>query len=833
MNTTGRSGAPLAAALLLLALLLDSGCSSPDRRAGAASPSYGPGRTAGPTLAERTRGMQRLPGFLTLYWDAHQARLYFEVPSPEKEILYYVSLPAGLGSNDVGLDRGQLGWSGQVEFRRVGPRIFLVAPNLKWRSSSEEPVERAAVADAFAESVLEGFDVVAEEGGRTLVDGTSFFLRDAHAIVRKLSDTGQGSFRLAAAKSTLLPDKLASFPSNTEVESLLTFESERPGSEVRSTASVPGSVSLRVRHSFVELPELSEHDYRPRRFDPSSGYFPFTWNDLGAPIDEPIARRVITRHHLTAERPIVYHVDAAAPEPVRTALLEGARFWREAFAAAGFPEGYRVELLPPDADPQDVRYNVIQWVPRSQRGWSYGMSIVDPRTGEILKGHVTLGALRVRQDILLFEGLTAPYADGADASDVVTGAALDRIRQLSAHEVGHTLGLAHNFTASLQNRASVMDYPAPRIRLDEHGEVDLSDAYAPGGGPWDVLAIRYGYTSFPPESEAGELEAILAEASTESVTYLSDRDARGAGRSHPKAHLWDTGSDPLASLETTYAVRARALARFSTDAVKPGRPFFDLERVLVPLYFHHRYQLEAAVRELGGVSYDYAIVGRDSSPAIETVSADRQRRAMALALDSLSPGFLALSPRLVELLPPPPPGHERDRETLRASGGFFQPLEAASAASDLTLGLLLEPARATRLADQSLRDATLPTLGELLEALTERVWSVTEEPGGFRAVRETVQAATLDHLFALAGNTDAPTRVRASAFERLRRLQKRLGDPERPGPHASLERERLRRFLEDPAAPAIERRGGVLPPGSPIGDPSRCCGQLVGVAEGP
>jgi len=777
--------------------------------------------------------MQRLEGFITLYWDPHQARLYFEIPSPGKEVLYYVSLPAGLGSNDVGLDRGQLGWSGQVEFRRVGPSVFLVAPNLKWRSSSENPVERAAVVDAFAESVLEGFDVVAEEDGRVLVDGTSFFLRDAHAIVRKFSDTGQGSFRLAAGKSTLLPDELASFPMNTEIEALLTFESDRPGSEVQSTASVPGSVSLRVRHSFVELPDLSEHGYRPRRFDPSSGYFPFVWNDLSAPIDEPIPQRVITRHHLSTERPIVYHVDAAAPEPVRTALLEGARFWQEAFTAAGFPEGYRVELLPPNADPQDVRYNVIQWVPRSQRGWSYGMSIVDPRTGEILKGHVTLGALRVRQDILLFEGLTAPYANGADASDVVTGAALDRIRQLSAHEVGHTLGLAHNFTASLQERASVMDYPAPMIRLDERGEIDLSDAYAKGGGLWDAFAIRYGYTSFAPENEARELEAILAEASAKGVTYLSDGDARGTDRSHPRAHLWDTGSDPLVALETTYAVRARALARFSPDVVKPGRPFFDLERALVPLYFHHRYQLEAAVREIGGVSYNYAIVGRDASPAIESVPADRQRQALRLALDSLRPGFLALSPRLVELLPPPPPGHRRDRETFRASGSFFQPLEAASAASDLTLGLLLDPARATRLVDQSLRDATLPTLGELLQSLTDMMWSDTEEPGGFRAVRETVQARTLDHLLALATDEAAPTRVRASAFERLQKLHARLKDPERPGPHASFERERLRRFLEDPAAPAIERRAGPIPPGSPIGHPSRDCGELVGVTEGP
>ena len=798
--------------------LLASGCTTWERTEGGAPPPVP--TTTDETIADRTRGMQRHDGFLTLYWDAPEAELYFEVPPADVEVLYYVSLPAGLGSNDVGLDRGQLGWSGLVEFRRVGPRVLLVAPNMRWRTSSRDPVERRAVEDAFAQSVLASFEVVAEEGGRVLVDGTAFFLRDAHAVARKLADSGQGSFRLAEERSLLLPERLASFPENSEVEALLTFEGERPGPEVRATSAVPQAVSLRVRHSFVALPDLEDHDYRPRPFDPGCGYFPFTWNDLGAPVDEPVRRNFISRHHLTASRPIVYHVDRAAPEPVRTALLEGARYWSDAFAAAGFPEGFRVELLPPDADPQDVRYNVIQWVPRSTRGWSYGMSVTDPRTGEILKGHVSLGALRVRQDVLLFEGLSAPYGpDGNETleSPEVLEAALSRIRQLSAHEVGHTLGLAHNFAASLDERASVMDYPAPEVRLDERGEIDLSNAYAPGIGRWDEFTIRYGYTPFAPGAEAAGLAAILSEAQESGLTYVTDRDARGPDRSHPRANLWDTGAEPLSALETTYAVRARALARFSEHVVKPGRPYFDLERALVPLYFHHRYQLEAVVRQLGGLSYDYAVVGREAGAGIEPVAADLQRQALRLALESLRPGFLALSPKLVSLLPPPPPGSRRDRETFRAVGGLFDPLEAAAAASDLTLSLLLDPARATRLVDQHRRDDTLPTLGEVLESLTSNVWGDPEEPHGFRSVRETVQARALDHLLALASDENAPTRVRAVVFERIQELDRTLREEARDGAHAAFERERLRRFLEDPAAPEIEVRSGVVPPGSPIG----------------
>ncbi len=831
MNTHGRISAALAFSLLLFPL----GCSAPKK---SKRPPAQTTQTAEESIADKVRGMLRIEGFLTLYWDAPSAKLYFEIPPEQKEILYYVSLPAGLGSNDVGLDRGQLGWSGQVVFRRIGPRIFLVAPNLTWRSSSTDALERRAVDDAFAESVLEGFDVVAEEEGRVLVEGTSFFLRDAHAIVRKLKDRGQGSFRLSAKKSTLLPDKLASFPKNAEIEALLTFESDRPGPEVRSTAAVAESVSLRVRHSFVELPDLAEHDYRARRFDPRSGYFPFSWNDMAVAVDEPLRQRFITRHHLSAGKPIVYHVDPAAPEPVRSALLEGARYWQAAFDAAGFPQGYRVELLPADADPQDVRYNVIQWVPRSTRGWSYGTSVTDPRTGEILKGHVSLGALRVRQDVLLFEGLSAPYSGEEAQSAEVLKAALDRIRQLSAHEVGHTLGLSHNFAASLEGRASVMDYPAPEVRLDERGEIDLSNAYATGGGVWDAYAIRYGYTPFAPGLEADGLAAIIAEAKTKGVAFLTDRDARGAARSHPRAHLWDTGSEPLTALKSTYAVRARALARFSSNVVKPGRPFFDLERALVLLYFHHRYQLEAAVRQIGGRSYEYAIVGHDESPKIEAVPADLQRQALRLTIDSIRPGFLALSPNLIELLPPPPPGYRRDRETFRASGGFFDPLEAASAATDLTLGLLLDPARAARLADQHRRNETLPTLGEVLQGLTDMVWGDPEEPPGFRSVREAVQARTLDHLFALASTSSLPTRVRAAVYERLMKLHTHLKEVPRTSPQAAFERERLRRYFEDPAAPPIEVREGTIPPGSPIGAfATEACsfhsGESVGVAQRP
>ncbi|WP_424522487.1 zinc-dependent metalloprotease, partial [Rubrivirga sp.] len=613
---------------LALALLI-AGCSAtaPTPPSAPAAPSS---RASLPTIEAKTSGLERRDGFVPVWWDADNGKIWLEV-EPGTELLHVVSLPAGLGSNDVGLDRGQLGGERIVRVERVGRRIMLVQPNLRFRATTDNPDEAAAVRDAFAESVVWGFDIEAETDGRVLVDATSFVVRDAHGVADRLKGTGQGTFALDAGRSAPVPEMLKAFPRNTELEARLTFSSSAPGRFVRDVAADPSAVTVRVRQSFVALPEPG---YQPRAFHPASGYFPMQYADYATPIGQDIVQRFIYRHRLEcagppdaeglceAREPIVYYLDPGTPEPVRSALLEGARWWAEGFQAAGFRDGYRVEMLPDGADMQDARYNTIQWVHRATRGWSYGGSVSDPRTGEIIKGHVSLGSLRVRQDYLLAEGLLAPYV-GRDAAgleaenDPMLALALARLRQLSAHEVGHTIGIAHNFAASTQGRESVMDYPAPLATLDGD-RIDLEDAYGVGLGRWDVQAVKYGYAPDP-----SLMELVLAENRAVGLRYITDTDARPLGAATPEGALWDNGTDAVASLEDELAVRRVALDRFGESVIHEGRPLATLEEVLVPLYLRHRYQVEATGHLLGGVHYGYTMRG-DESAAPRPVSAAQQ-----------------------------------------------------------------------------------------------------------------------------------------------------------------------------------------------------------------
>lgn len=759
----------------------------------------------------RTHGLARRDGFVPIYWDAAKAAVLIEVPTEETDVLYVESLRTGLGSNDVGLDRGQLGQSILVRFRRFGARVLLVAPNLAWRSSSTEAAEQRGAHESFAESVLWSFVVVAKASGdpeRCLVDATDFLLRDAHGVERALANAGEGKFALDRERSVVLPDELRAFPENSELEVLQTWAGDAPGPEVRSTTPDPRAVSLRVHHSFVRLPV---DPMESRAFHPRCGYSPLSHHDLAAPIDADLERRFITRHRLELDgdgrvvEPIVYYIDRAAPEPVRGALLEGARYWVPVFERAGFRGGFRAELLPEGIDVLDARYNVVQWVNRSTRGWSYGMSVDDPRSGEILKGHVSLGALRVRQDILLAEGLLSPYVD-RDVDERVTEMALARLRQLSAHEIGHTLGLAHNFAASIDGRASVMDYPAPVVTITQEGELDLSDAYRDGCGEWDELAILYGYGA---ESLWDVLERMAG------LHYLTDRDARGNDRAHPLANLWDNGADPLEEFAHVARVRRIALERFGESAIQRGEPLARLEEALVPLYLHHRYQLEAVARSLGGIEYGYEL--RPSMAPPRPVEAERQRRALEILLGTLAAEFLALPADLRAAIPPRPPGFEPHRELFDPGALVFDPLRAAAASADWTLALLLDAGRARRVLDQAGDGAGLPGLDEVLEALHAATWGrpLPSDSHG-RALANEVRILTLERLLRLAEDPSAAVRVRAVAWQHGLRLRRLLGeDAEEPVTRWAIDR--LRHAFEDP----LDGRGSTdpvpLPPGSPIG----------------
>jgi hypothetical protein len=792
-----------------------------------------PGDRTLPAIEEKTRDMERFDGFIPLYWDASTGKVWLEIRRFGEELLYYVSLPAGMGQNDLGLNRGDLGPSMVVTFQRIGPKILLHQANYSFRAVSEDPLEVKSVDDGFPASVLWGFEASAETGGAVLVDGTEFFLRDAHGVAESLRRSDQGTFRLDAGRSAVYLPRTRNFPENTEVELTLTFTADSPGALVRSVTPTAGALTLRQHHSFVKLPE---EPFEMREADPRAGFNGISYMDYAAPLGEPLEKQYIARHRIRKQdpdasmsppvEPIVYYLDPGTPEPVRSALLEGARWWNEAFEAAGYIDGFRVEMLPPDADPMDARYNMIQWVHRSTRGWSYGNSIVDPRTGEILKGHVTLGSLRVRQDWLIGEGLTSPYREGDEDPDEVRQMALQRIRQLSAHEIGHTLGLSHNYISSSQTQAdrySVMDYPHPQIQLDENGNVELRDAYPDGIGDWDKTWIRYGYSEFPEGTDVkSALEQILMDAAKEGLTFISDEAARPVGSAHPNVHLWDNGANAAAELQRMLEVRRVALDRFGQSAIKQGMPLATMEEVLVPLYLHHRFQTEATSKVVGGLYYTYAMRG-DGQEALRHVPAEEQWAAVEALLQTLNPGELVLPRPILETLPPRPfrfPAHQELFQ--RNTGLVFDAVAPAAASADMTLSFLLFPERAARLVQQRALYPTLPGLTDILDRVVGDVFGYQSSDEYTREVSRTVQRTLVERMIRLASSAPMP-QVRAETSMALLSLRERLAnaDPSdvRQRAHHHLLQEDIRRFLERPHG-SIEAHGAPAPPpGSPIGEP--------------
>ena len=783
-----------------------------------------------PSIAEKTQGLEKLDGFLPLYWDENAGKLWMEIPQLDQEMIYAVSLATGLGSNDVGLDRTQLGGEKIVRFERMGRKIMMLQPNYGFRAESPNPDERRAVEEAFAQSVLWGFEAAAESDGRVLVDATDFALRDARDVIGTLKQTQQGTFKLDASRSAVYLPRTKSFPRNTEIEVMLTFTGDEPGRWVRDVAPTPEAITLRERHSFIALPPPG---YEPRASDPRAGYFGISYVDYAIPIGESVTQRFIARHRLEKQdpaaaisepvEPIVYYLDRGVPEPVRSALLEGASWWNQAFEAAGYRNAFRVELLPEGADPLDVRYNVIQWVHRATRGWSYGSSVMDPRTGEILKGHVLLGSLRVRQDYLLAEGLLSPYETGIERPPELEAMALARIRQLSAHEVGHTLGLAHNYIASAEGRTSVMDYPHPLVRLTAGGEIDLSDAYATGIGEWDRTAITYGYQDFPPAADAmAALDEVLREARIRGITFLTDQDARPTGSVHPGAHLWDNAADAAAELRRMLEVRERALERFGERAIRRGEPLATMEEALVPLYLHHRYQVEAAAKVLGGKFYTYAIRGDEQEP-IRPIDGERQRRALDALLLTLQPEVLALPRSVLAKLPPRPFTYEPHRELFeRYTGLAFDAVAPAAVAADLTTTMILQPQRAARLVEQQAMDSSLPGLAEVIDRMIDATFEQNARDGYHAAIQRAVQRAMADRLMELAFDAPMPA-VRATAALKLQELQERAArEANRRGDdaeqaHQFLLAADIERFLERPYDPSPRISPLEAPPGSPIG----------------
>lgn len=799
-------------------------------------------------ISQFTEKLQKIDGFVPVYLNAEDGKIYLEISRFNREFLYQVSLPTGVGSNPLGLDRGQLGGTKVVYFERAGNKVLLVQPNYDFRALSDNAAERRAVEESFARSVIWGFKVEATESDRVLVDATNFLIRDAHGVADRLREAKQGTYAFDESRSALYLPNTKGFPKNTEVEATITLTTNSDEGQM-VTAPTPRAVTVRERHSFIELPD---NNYRTRKFDPRVGLFPISFYDYATAIPENLEKRWISRHRLEkkdpnaavseAVKPIVYYVDAGAPKQIQDALIEGASWWNQAFEAAGFRNAFQVKVLPSDADPMDVRYNVVNWVHRSTRGWSIGDSIIDPRTGEIIRGVVTLDSQRARQDFLIGSGLVPQYAakgecDFAFAPNVdyltsgkskaeTDAMIFARIRQLSAHEVGHTLGLAHNFAASTYGRGSVMDYPAPMIEIKD-GKLDFSNAYAVGIGTYDKFAIRYGYSQFSTNvNEEAELERILRDGTANGMLFISDADARPASAAHPLANLWDNGSDPVATLKHEMQVRRIGLQNFGLNNIPLGTPLSELENVFLPLYLHHRYQLQAAIKSIGGVYYTYAVRTENSSNPIqvqEIVAAERQREALKAVLETIKFEELVIPENILKLIPPKAYGYNSSRSELfsKRTSPVFDPLGAAEIAADMTITGLLEPNRAARMIDFNARNKTNPHFREAVNALIKAVWQMPAAGNNSQtALQRVVQSLTVTRLMDLAANANAQPQVRTVATEALRSLQttlKRTVTTNDTAAHYRAMIDDIERFLTRPDAPRKQTVPLPNPPGDPIG----------------
>lgn len=786
-------------------------------------------------LDARLKGLVKYPGFIEYYLDEKQDKIFLLIDNFGTEFLYIESLTSGLGSNDIGLDRNQLGNERIVKFDRRGPKVLMLQPNYFYRANSTNELERKAVEQSFAQSVLFGFTVAAEENGKVLVDATDFLLQDAHEVAARLRSSNQGNFTIDKNRSALYLPRTKNFPDNSEFEVTLTFSGQAAGAFVQSVTPTPSSLTLRQHLSFVRLPDAN---YQPRRFDPRAGYFSTSYYDYATPISESLEKRWITRHRLQkkdpaaavseAVKPITYYLDPGVPEPIRSALLEGARWWNQAFEAAGFKDAFRVELLPADADPMDIRYNMINWIHRSTRGWSYGSSVVDPRTGEIIKGHVALGSLRVRQDFLIAEGLLAPYEEGKPASKEMEQMALSRLRQLAAHEVGHTLGLSHAYSSSSENLASVMDYPHPVVKITD-GKIDLSKAYDDKIGAFDKVSITYGYAQFPPGAdETVALEGIIQKSLKEGLTFLSDQDARPMGSAHPYAHLWDNGADAADELNRVMSIRSLALKNLGERNIKPGAPMATLEEVFVPMYFFHRYQTEAAAKMIGGLNYRYALRG-DGQPVAQLLSPQQELKALEALMKTVDPAALLIPESLLQQIPPRPLGYTRHRELVKSRTDLaFDPLGAAETAADLTFGLIFYPPRANRVFEHHAREAKLPSLEAIIDRLAAVTVRSATKSGYEGAVQMAVQNAFIVNLIKLGLSKDAAAPVRGVALLKLEQfealfIQRRLivADEEWKGFYVYL-LSQIKNMQENPEEFKVE---ALLPapPGQPIGSDAMDC----------
>ena len=785
------------------------------------------------SISNKTKDMEKLSGYFNMYWDSSSGKLWLEINDFDKEFLYVNSLTAGIGSNDIGLDRGQLGNERIVFFKRIGPKVLMMQPNYTYRALTTDKKEKQSVAEGFAKSTLWGFEVAAEESGKVLVDATEFFMQDAHGVINRLKSRKMGSYKVDISRSSIYLPGTMNFPKNSNVETMLTYTGNNPGNYVRQVTPTPTAITVRLHHSFIQLPDKN---YSTRKHDPRAGFYPLYFQDYSADLDESIYTRYIQRHRLEkvnpsaqiskAKKPIVYYVDPGVPEPIRTAMIESGKWWNDAFSAAGYEDAFQIKMLPDGAHPMDVRYNMIHWVHRATRGWSYGGWVSDPRTGEIIKGNVSLGSLRLRQDYLIATGLLAPYEDESRIPSAMREIALARIKQLVAHEIGHTIGIQHNFLASSLGRASVMDYPHPTLTLNSSNEIEWMDAYDSGIGDWDKISVAYGYQDFPDGiDEDKALEEIIQNGIRQGITFITDQDARPIGSAHPASHLWDNGKDAVEELNNLIQIRKVALERFGENNIRYGQPYSDLGDVLVPIYLLHRYQIEAASKIIGGLNYSYALRG-DGQLVTAMLQSDHQLKSLDALLKTMQPEFLTLNENLLKLIPPRASGRGKTRESFQSKTGVtFDGISLAETAAHMTSKMLFNHQRAARLVEYHSRDKNQPGLERVIDIILNNTLFKMTPKGLEGEIKRSVDFVVIDHLMNLAVNENTSPAVQSIAMYKINELDKKFMRKNAKGSRAEAHRDmikkRLENFIEQPDSFKPMEIPNA-PPGSPIGLTAQC-----------
>ncbi|MFL2620498.1 MAG: zinc-dependent metalloprotease [Flavobacteriaceae bacterium] len=777
--------------------------------------------------------IEKFKGFFDFTYNQSKDKIFLHVDKLDYEFLYIGSLASGVGSNDIGLDRGQLGSERLVKFVKKGNKLLLIEPNLYYRAETENKSEKKSVEQAFAKSVIFGFEIIESKEDSYLIDITPFLMYDRHGVAKRLRDSKQGSYKVDKSKSAIEIENTKAFPENVEFEALLTFSGEAKGNLIRSVAPDPDNVTVFQHHSFIKLPD---NNYKPRKFDARSGAISISYMDYSTPITESITKKYIIRHRLEkknpeldiseAVEPIIYYLDPGTPEPVKSALLDGGRWWNQAYESIGFKDAFQVKMLPEGVDPLDCRYNVIQWVHRSTRGWSYGASVVDPRTGEIIKGHVSLGSLRIRQDYMIAQALTRDPFISEENNNKMLELAISRIRQLSAHEIGHTIGFAHNFAASTNNRASVMDYPHPLVDIKDD-EIVFDDAYDTGIGEWDKVTVAYSYSDFKIDEDEGyELNKILENSTKDGLRFITDYDARSVDGSHAYAHLWDNGDTAYSGLDKVIEIRKKAIQNFSENNAKKGTPNSVLEDIFVPLYFFHRYQTEATAKIIGGMDYNYSLVG-DNQNEFHYLDKDTQLEALNSLIKTLSPSFLAIPKDKLKLFPPRAFGYPRTRESFQSNLGVaFDPFSVSETSADMTLSLILRPKRLNRLILQhSLNNSNL-SLDDLYNFILKRTILLKTnnlpsiDDSYYEEVQHIVNVTLLKNLFKVINDSSTFSQVKNISNDYLTNITLELLSKKRKdyklSKYSSYYIRMIKDFYEDPEEYKI-KESLKIPDGSPIG----------------